>query len=269
MTLDPATHPDRITPAQGSQYHRTSYANKGRIILNQRDEWMMPIVAEQGGMRYDQLGMWFAFYPEWLEIEEGKPRRIITAEDGQEMLAPLVPLTENAVRRIIRRWFQKKYAASDKLQDKQPMWLWMTDAYMQEYGLPFQGHKPPKKLLKHLYDVNEVRFTLARSRQFPRHTWLSERAIIAEREEAMPGVPFEHPPDGALLLPDGRRIAIEIQRSIEMEQIFEETMLDLLDNYAAAYYFTMETVEPVLIRTRSRLNLDQQEQITIYTVLKD
>jgi hypothetical protein len=256
-------------PAHQHSPHRTPYANKGRIILNARDEWMMPVVAEQGGMRYDQLGMWFAFYPEWQEIQEGKPRRIITTEDGQETLAPLVPLTENAVRRIIRRWFQKKFAESDKLQDKKPMWIWMTNAYMQEYGLPFQGHKPQKKLLKHLYDVNEVRLTLARSRRFPRHTWLSERAIIAEREEAMPDVPFEHPPDGALLLPDGSRIAIELQRSIEMEQTFEETMLDLLDNYAAAYYFTTETVEPVLTRARSRLNPDQQEQITIYHVLKE
>lgn len=149
------------------------------------------------------------------------------------------------------------------------MWLWMIDPYMREYGLPYDGHRPPKKLLKHLYDVNEVRFTLARSRQFPRHTWLSERAILAEREEAMPGVAFEHPPDGAMLLPNGLRIAIEIQRSIENYSILEETYLDLLENYAEVYYFTSKTVEPVLLEARSRLNPDQQEQITIYAVLED
>ena len=249
--------------------HRAPYANKGRIILNQRDEWMMPIVAEQGGMRYDQLGMWFAFYPEWQEIQKGKPRRIITTPEGQETLAPLVPLTENAVRRIISRWFIKKFAAADKLQDKKPMWIWMIDPYMREYGLPYEGLRPPKRLLKHLYDVNEVRFTLARSRQFPRHTWLSERAILAEREEAIPGVPFEHPPDGALLLQDGRRIAIEIQRSIENNSVLEETLLDLLENYTEVYYFTTKTVEPKMQESQSRLNPDQQERITIYAVLED
>jgi hypothetical protein len=249
-------------------HHSTPYSNKGRILLNHRDEWMMPIVAEQGGMRYDQLGMWFAFYPEWQEIQEGKPRRIITLE-GRETLAPLVPLTENAIRRIIRRWFLKKFAAADKLQDKKPMWIWMIDPYMREYGLPYEGHRPLKKLLRHLYDVNEVRFTLARSRQFPRHIWLSERAILAEREEAMPGVPFEHPPDGALLLQDGRRIAIEIQRSIENYSVLEETLLDLLEHYTEVYYFATKAVEPKMQESRSWLNQDQQERITIYAVLED
>lgn len=65
----------------------------------------MEIVAQQGGMRYDQLGTWFAFWLEWQEIEEGKPRRIITTEDVQETLASLVPLTHNAgTHTPIHRW---------------------------------------------------------------------------------------------------------------------------------------------------------------------
>ena len=85
----------------------------------------------------------------------------------------------------------------------------------------------------------------------------------------MPDVPYEHPPDGVMLLPDSRRIAIEIQRSIENYSILEETFLDLLENYSEVYYFATKSVEPVLIEAQSRLNLDQQERITIYAVLED
>jgi hypothetical protein len=61
--------PDPTTSDQPHHHHLslalpTPTKAASSIILNHRDEWMMPIVAEQGGMRYDQPGMLFLFYPE-------------------------------------------------------------------------------------------------------------------------------------------------------------------------------------------------------------
>ncbi len=244
-------------------------ADTGRIYLKPRDEEIMKIIAEQGGMRYDQVGMWLSFFPEWQSIQEGHPRELIRGEDGRERPRGLTPLTTNAVRRVVRRWLRKGYATYDRLQANKPFWIWMLDSYMEEYGLPYAGTRPSKKMLQHLYQINEVRIILARSTQFPRHTWLSERSIIAEREEAMPEVTFAHPPDGALLLENGKKIAIEIERSIKDYQTLEEIHLDLLENYIQVFYFCTQQVEPVLLNARSKLNDDQQERIVIYAVLND
>lgn len=260
----------RGTPRKRKPYRQRRDTHS--VKFQERDEWLMAIIAMMGGMRYDQIGTWLAFFAEWREMKAGKKRHMIQGEDGEMVLAPLVPLTENAVRRVIGRWFVAGYAAADKLAESDRIgdrhfWLWMTDAYMAEYGLPFDGSRPPKKMLKHLYQTNEVRLTLARSTKFPRHVWISERAITASREEAMPGVPFEHPPDGVLQFEDGSRAAIEVERSIKDDYKLEQILLDLLENYDEVYYFTTEATEPVIERARSLLNTDQQERITIFAVL--
>jgi hypothetical protein len=260
------------TPRKRSPYH--TRRDKHTVKLNLRDEWLMAIIAAMGGMRYDQIGAWLAFFAEWREMKAGKQRHMIQGEDGKPVLAPLIPLTENAVRRVIGRWFAKGYAAADKLVESdrigdEHFWLWMTDAYMAEYGLPFDGSRPPKKMLKHLYRTNEVRLTLARSTKFPRHQWISERIIVAEREEAVPGVPFEHTPDGVLQFEDGTRIGIEVERSSKNYGELGKVLIDLLENYTEVYYFTTEATEAVVETARSLLNTNQQERITIFAVLTD
>ena len=89
----------------------------------------------------------------------------------------------------------------------------------------------------------------------PDATWITERRLIRQKQDDMPGNK-EHLPDGILILPDEKRIAIEVELSVKAR----DRLLNILTDYEVdktiheVWYFCSPKVLPVLRETAASLS---------------
>lgn len=158
----------------------------GTVRVGPRDLVGTSWCAEQGAIRVDQLAQLFS------QIDQ---RRV----------------SVDAARKTVSRWLDRGWAISRTLLKGQPPFVWLTAAGMRVSGQNFPSEEPALATLTHNADVVAIRLTIQTA--YPNDIgWRSERAMRAVVPVRTRGQSSPHLPDGEVILPDGRIIAIERER---------------------------------------------------------
>jgi hypothetical protein len=114
----------------------------------------------------------------------------------------------------------------------------------------------PTNNYSHYMEV--LRVYLKVREKYPDGTWISERRLIRQKHEDMAGNK-EHLPDGILILPDEKRIAIEVELSLKARERLLNILTDYLVDKAIheVWYFCSPKVLPVLREIAVNYNLSK------------
>ena len=176
-------------------------SDAGTIRITDRDIRVMTFMAEQYGLRRDQL-------------------------------CHLIPnVSERTLRAQIDRWVLGDLVRRRTVFAREHAWLWPTRAGLDLVAERFPYWEPRPGILEHVYWVNEIRFRVAK-----RHAdaeWVSERRLRAEAGGANRP---EHMPD-ALVVKAERRIAVEVQLAQKSSDRAESTLKHLVAHYDGTWLF--------------------------------
>jgi hypothetical protein len=142
--------------------------------------------------------------------------RAIGERDLAVLLARLAgrakPLGVHATRDVVDRWRRAGVADRRRVWVHTPPYIWLTfDGARLAAGVE-HWNEPTWSVLPHLAAVSRARLLLEALPEFRGSEWVSEREWRRENDAAIKsgGV---HVPDGELITPDGRRLAVEVELS--------------------------------------------------------
>ena len=158
----------------------------GSVRVGPRDLVGMSWCATMGAMRIDHLAALFS------QIDERS-------------------VSVDAARKTVSRWVDRGWATNRTLLRRQPPHVWLTPAGMRVSGLNFPSEEPALSTLSHNTDVAAIRLAI-QAPQSNNTRWRSERSMRSVVPTRARGKSSPHLPDGELILPDGRFIAIERER---------------------------------------------------------
>lgn len=227
----------------------------GSVRYGTRDLVGMNWCADQGAMRIDQLATLFS-------------------QVDQRLVSP------DAARKTVSRWLDRGWATSRTLLSGQPPFVWLTAAGMRVSGQSFPSEEPALSTLSHNADVVAIRLTIQTG--YPNDIgWRSERSIRAVVPPRTRGQSSPHLPDGEVIMPDGRIVAIERERvaktiertrNIQMGLLTRRYDYDATNDVAVAslpprynavcYYATDEAIS-VVTQAQERLPADLASRLHI------
>ena len=175
-------------------------ADAGQVRITKRDVAVMTFMAEQYGLRKDQLGR-------------------------------LLEVSDRTTRALMDRWVRAGLIQRRTIFAGEHAWLWPTRDGLELAAETFPVWEPRPGILEHVFQVTEVRFKVAA--KHPDSTWVSERRLRAEAGGANRP---EHMPDG-LVLKGGRQIAVEVQLAQKARDRAKDTLGYLTDTYDGAWLF--------------------------------
>jgi hypothetical protein len=133
------------------------------------------------------------------------------------------------VQRILARLRDRQLIEVRRLLVGEPAWVIPTVAGLRAGGLSFGVWHPRVGSLAHVAAVNEVRLYI-QSRS-PEWEWVCERVLAREKHSAT-----EHLAD-AIVVRDGRRIAIEVELTVKSKRRTSTIIDELTGRYDAVLYF--------------------------------
>lgn len=236
---------------------RKTRSDKGSFELNPRDVQVLTWIGHMYTVRFDTLRKLLS-----RGLDEESRRRSYqyhlerAQEEGKELEIPEEKLlAESSVYQILRRWKSADLVESAQIVGGEPIYIWLTQKGLDIVGLPFKVLAPSLSLIKHYHAVNKVRFRLEEVE--PMGTWVSERELTRQinrlKEEERKKI--DHIPDGEVLLPDGKRIVIEVELSQKAEQRIKHIMFKLRERYGMdfnkdtqIYYFVNDVTRTTIER---------------------
>ncbi len=111
----------------------------------------------------------------------------------------------------------------------EPAWVIPTVKGLRASGLSFSAWKPTLGLLAHVAAVTDVRLHV-QSRSSGSE-WVCERVLAREKRS-----PQEHLADAVVLL-DGRRIAVEVELTVKSKRRTKAIIEELVGRYDAVLYY--------------------------------
>ena len=146
-----------------------------------------------------------------------------------DQLELLLGCGSRTAQRVVSRLRHARLVEVRRLLVGEPAWLIPTVAGLRACGLGFGPWQPRLGLLAHVAAVNRVRLHVeARS---PDCEWVCERALARERESQR-----EHLPD-AVVLTEGRRVAIEVELTVKSKRRVTTILDELAGRFDATLYF--------------------------------
>ncbi|GHO97241.1 hypothetical protein KSF_072890 [Reticulibacter mediterranei] len=268
----PLTQPKQPHP---KTHRRRRDAGKGRFT--KRDCFALIWIGHQYGIRLDHLQLLLGRFP-------GRGATYTNWISG------------SATRDVVTRWEKEGLVRVERLEVDGPFWIWLTPKGLRRMGLSYT-YRDLRKLkdvkgedLTHLYAINAIRLDIEADE--PEAHWISERAL-RQGQIRLKGQTLLHRPDGVVVFPDGKTVAIEAELSMKKPFELEEVLLELLwgeaylrrkteydrqtarefsrgnrSPYDQIWYFAPKTIRRHVRRARERLFADltisQQEAERIY-----
>lgn len=239
---------------------RKTRRDKGMRQLTERDLWVLPWIAEQYAIRYDQL------------------QRLLSRQPGQRNKTKTGPqgITNSAVDQVIDRWLEDPpLVVYDRRFRHTPGWIWLTTYGERDLSLPYRKHNLRKGTLTHKYYINEVR--LDYERRHPEVRWKSEREILRGQPRRARGERIPHIPDGEIWQAGERLFAIEVELSPKSDEQMDAILEELLegeDAYSGVFYFVSDHDEvakaarKVVEAAYERLSEDVQPHMQVVDLAK-
>ena len=143
------------------------------------------------------------------------------------------PLAPPATRTVVARWVAEGLAKTERLEPRQPAWVWLTRAGLRRAGLAYRSWEPTLWVLAHMSAVNRVRLFVEPRR--PGARWVPERELRALRGLQAQGA--DPVPDAEMHDAGGNVIAVEVELTPKTTDRRRRTMLALVARYEAVWYF--------------------------------
>jgi hypothetical protein len=169
-----------------------------RAVLSRRDLDVLGWVGEQYAVRTDQLAVF---------LECGS----------------------RTVQRLLARLREQRLVEVRRVLVGEPAWVIPTVRGLRASGLSFAAWRPTLGLLAHVAAVTEARLHI-QSRS-PESEWVCERVLAREKQ-----TPREHLADAVVLL-DGRRIAVEVELTVKSKRRTTRIIDELTSRYDAVLYY--------------------------------
>jgi len=235
---------------------RAPRGDKGLPRLEERDlivlRWMMQMYA----VRFDQLQVLLARHsPKKNELKD--PEHV----------------SGSTVRTHLDRWktlklveYRKIYAGKDE-----PLWCWLSS-----YGLNYLANEEdeydklivysyflpkPNRDLTHIYLINQARLYI--EKQYPNYIWRSERQLLKQQAARPKAIKQKHITDGLLYRPDGRAIALEVERWDKAEDRLDAIMQELAQTYHRTWYFVSKKARSAVLKARAKLPEKERKRIQV------
>lgn len=234
---------------------RNPRRDKGKRQLSERDLWVLPWIAAQYAIRFDQLQVLLSRQP-------GQRNGMIPGPGG---------ITDSAVDQVIERWEETPaLVIYDRIYNKAPGWIWLTPYGERYLGLSYKRHQLSEGTLRHKYYINHVR--LDYERRHPTAQWKSERTIRSKLPRRERGTSVPHIPDGEIWQNGVIQASIEIELSPKSGDEIDTDLSEMLgpdSDYLAVWYFVTNADEKstqawrVVQEARERLSEDLQKRMQI------
>jgi hypothetical protein len=204
-------------------------SDAGRVAVQRRDVEALRWAGEQYALRSDLAARVLA---RW-SVGPGRP--------GSAAPAPV--LSDRSVRGWAARMERAGYLHRSRLWNG--LWLAPTLVGLRLAGLPFVPWAMDARKLEHAHAVAVVRLALERAH--PAAGWESERFIRRRWEGSGARVRIA---DGGLELPDGRRVAIEVELSTKQLPRYRAVVADQDPAWTGGVWWFAPAREVPLLRQR-------------------
>lgn len=146
-----------------------------------------------------------------------------------DQLAAFLDCGPRTVQRLLARLREQRLVDVRRVLVGEAAWVIPTVKGLRASGLSFGAWRPTLGLLAHVAAVTEVRLHI-QSRS-PESEWVCERVLAREKQ-----TPQEHLTDAVVLL-DGRRLAIEVELTIKSKRRTLAIVEELTRRYDAVLYY--------------------------------
>ncbi len=222
-------------------------------------------IGEQGAVRLDQVQAL---------LSRDRQKQYVDTRDketGEKVRVERTGLLSiKTAERAVRRWIKEGMVGAAYKQPSKPMWIWLTQKALDEYGLPYKYYEPKIAKVEHLYWINEARLWI--EKHYPEDKWISERRLIIERNSLYPrtrnatrNLSLPHLPDGELERYDAEgsfRIAIEVEISPKKPKDIEPIVVELANTYPGIWYFINNLTQRSVTTAISKL-MESKENFII------
>jgi hypothetical protein len=148
---------------------------------------------------------------------------------GVDQLCVFLDCNPRTVQRLLVRLREQRLVEVRRVLVGEPAWVIPTLKGLRAAGLSFGAWRPTLGLLAHVAAVTDVRLQV-HSRS-PESEWVCERVLAREKQS-----PQEHLADAVVLL-DGRRIAIEVELTVKSKRRTRAIIEELVGRYDAVLYY--------------------------------
>jgi hypothetical protein len=146
-----------------------------------------------------------------------------------DQLCVFLDCTPRTVQRLLLRLREQRLVEVRRVLVGEPAWAIPTVKGLRAAGLSFAAWRPTLGLLAHVAAVTDVRLHV-QSRS-PESEWVCERILAREKRN-----PREHLADAVVLL-DGRRIAVEVELTVKSKRRTRAIVEELVGRYDAVLYY--------------------------------
>jgi hypothetical protein len=146
-----------------------------------------------------------------------------------DQLAAFLDCGPRTVKRVVARLREQRLVEVRRVLVGEPAWVIPTVKGLRACGLSFGAWRPTLGLLAHVAAVTDVRLHIQTSS--PESEWVCERVLARERQ-----TPQEHLADAVVLL-DGRRIAVEVELTVKSKRRTHAIVDELIRRHDAVLYY--------------------------------
>jgi Replication-relaxation len=232
--------------------------DKGIPRLEPRDFIVLRWIMQMYCARFDQLQILLALH---------SPKK-------EELVDP-EHVSPSTVRTHLGRWkalglvrYRKILAAKED-----PLWCWLTPyglrylAFEEDQdgqAIVYTYYEPKPRDLPHLFLINQARLYI--ERQYPAYVFKSERQLRREQQPRPKHIKKPHLTDGLFYRPDGRAIALEVERYDKAGARLKSILEELAARYHRTWYFVGHKAWTAITKALAQLPEDQQRRIQVLSV---
>jgi len=252
----PSSTPNEGLAVPTEKKKRAPREDKGIPRLEERDLIVLRWILQMYAVRFDQLQVLLARH---------SPKK-------EELVDP-EHVSPSTVRTHLRRWKALKLVEYTKIlaSKDEPLWCWISS-----YGLQYLAHEEdeqgktiiysyflpkPNYHLPHIYLINQARLLI--EQQYPGYSWRSERQLLKQQAARPKAIKQKHITDGLIYRPDGRAIALEVERWDKSEKRLDEILPELAQTYHRVWYFVSKEARTAVMKAREKLPEEERKRIQV------
>ncbi len=234
----------QIFPEEQKEKQRKERRDKGQVLITPRDLATLGWIAEQYGIRLDQL-------------------QLLLGRDAQRETQTAGVVTAATAQRVVERWRKANLVHTKKFLYREPVWVWLTRHGLSELGFSYRYWEPNMRTLEHLYWINQVRLYVEK-RRGDALRWISERSLRQEMTTGTKAHP-EHFADAEILL-EGATIGLEVELTLKKPADLVGIMTSVGSAYHTVWYFTSSRSHEGVAKAVAQLSDGMQKQFRIYDI---
>jgi len=223
---------------------RATRQDKGTPRLEKRDIIVLRWIMQMYIVRFDQLQVLLARH-----------------SPVKEELVDPEHVSPSTVRTHLRRWKTLGLVRYKKIlyEKEQPLFCWLTPyglRYLAEAdedgdGIVYSYYEPTLRDLHHMSLITQARLYI--ERQYPDYRFKSERQLRKEQQSRPKQIKRPHVTDGLVYRPDGRAIALEVERWDKAGPKLQRILQELAETYHRTWYFVSKDARTAVTKAHAHL----------------